>query len=153
MKVKYVGKRCSTLWHAKDTVGTWFITFNTSNKIQLTLIERMFILNLIKEGSGVYYDLITVVVMKDHVHLIIRLNGAATVARIISAIKGRTSKHFVKTTSRTPPFWQADWHEVELVSTVMLLSRIGYVQKNIAEALHDGDLVDAISFTAGMWMV
>jgi len=153
MKRKHAWSRGTSLWHSKGTSGYWFVTFNSALRRRLTNTEREFVMAIIKEGDAQFYELLSVVIMPDHIHLLIRLIGQSTVSRIVSAVKGRTSKHFVKNLGRSAPIWQADWHEVELVTDLMMLSRIGYIQKNIAEITMAGEDAGVFSYTSGNWCI
>jgi REP element-mobilizing transposase RayT len=126
-------------WHSKRTKGISWITFNTAQNLILTHEQRRSIYDVILEGNGVFYRVIAFVVMDNHVHLLIELNGTSTSSRIVSAIKGRTSKHFVKHHGLTPPVWQASWYEMEVLGPGMLQQKIGYVLKNAHEVSGNGE--------------
>ncbi len=123
-------RRGADLWHSKRTIGITWITFNTAHRLELTDEQRTLACKIILEGHGVFYRVIAFVVMKDHVHLLIELNGTSTASRIVSAIKGRISKHLAKHDGVVPPVWQPSWYEMEVLGRTMLQQKIGYILKN-----------------------
>ena len=71
--------------------STYFITF-CIHCSDMSKDEQVIVLNHIKEGHTKYYDLISAVVMEDHVHLIIHPKEDYELSRIMKGIKGASSK-------------------------------------------------------------
>jgi len=80
-----------TLPHYTYPDATYFITFCVYYS-DLSKDEQIIVLEHLKDGHNKFYDLISAVVMKDHVHLIIHPRDDYELSRIMKGIKGVSSK-------------------------------------------------------------
>jgi putative transposase len=67
--------------------ATYFITFRTKEG-SLTLREQVLALEHFKYGGDVFYTLIAVTVMPDHVHVLLKPHKNYDLSRIMKGLKG-----------------------------------------------------------------
>ena len=78
-------------WTIEDSV--FFITFSL-NKGTLSDTEKGIVFNHILSGHDSFYDLLTFVVMNDHVHAVFNLLNNIELNRVMKGIKG-VSSHLI----------------------------------------------------------
>ncbi len=93
--------------HWTKTGATYFITFNTINKM-FTESEREIVLDHMLSGAGKFYDLIAAIIMPDHVHIVITPKKDNTLSNILKSIKGVSARLVNKFNNTTGSIWQSE---------------------------------------------
>ena len=109
--------------------STYFITFRVMSG-QMTGPERKLVLDHINSGDEKFYQLIAVVVMPDHVHLIFRPRAGFTLPRAMKGIKGVSAKLVNESRSTLGTFWQDEYHDRILRSEEEMIEKARYVLEN-----------------------
>jgi len=92
--------------------------------------------NAQKVISAIYYgrknrwfNLISFVVMPDHLHLII-IPGVKNISQSMHSIKSFSSKEINKINDRNGRIWQASFRDFTIYSEKLLLQKITYIHNN-----------------------
>jgi REP element-mobilizing transposase RayT len=113
--------------------STYFITF-CIHCSDLSKNEQIIVLDHIKEGHKVFYDLISAIVMPDHVHLIIHPKENYLLSRIMKGIKGVSSKklnEYRKSNNIRDKFeWQHESFDRIIRNEFELLKTLNYMCEN-----------------------
>jgi len=113
--------------------ATYFITFCIKHS-GLSVNEQIIVLNHLKEGNNIFYDLISAVIMIDHVHLIIHPKLNYSLSRILKGIKGVSSKklnEFRRQNNRKDIFnWQHESYDRIIRSEFELKETLNYMYNN-----------------------
>ena len=76
-----------------------------------------------------WFNLISFVVMPDHLHLII-IPGKKNVSQSMHSIKSFSSKEINKINDRNGRIWQASFRDFTIYSEKLLLQKITYIHNN-----------------------
>jgi REP element-mobilizing transposase RayT len=96
----------------------------------LTPDERDIVLAAIEHWDGTRCDLLAFVVMDDHVHVLLRLNGSVGLDRLLHSWKGFTGRQLAMEGRRLAPVWQQESYD-HLVRTEEELEMVSrYIAEN-----------------------
>ncbi|WP_290631264.1 transposase [Aquisalimonas sp.] len=89
------------------------------------------------------------VVMPDHLHWLLQLNGDTTLKDAVRGLKGRSARTITRTTSHTAPIWQPGFHDHGVRRDADLRAMARYVIANplragLVERVGDYPLWDAV---------
>jgi len=109
--------------------ATYFVTFRTLRG-ELSVGEQKTVLEHIKEGDGKFYELIAVVIMPDHIHiLLIPMEGYA-LSRIMKGVKG-VSAHKINLIRKTKGnVWQDESYDRIIRDQEELNEKLNYMLNN-----------------------
>ena len=96
--------------------ATYFITFNTWNKLELTTEARQVVLNICQFFNNQRYKIFVLVIMPDHVHMLIQPwlkleNEYWSLSTIMHSIKGYSAKQITKITTHIGTIWQDERYD------------------------------------------
>ncbi|MBD2388584.1 REP-associated tyrosine transposase [Cylindrospermum sp. FACHB-282] len=105
-----------TLPHWELDGATYFITFNTWEKLELSPEAREIVFNSCLFFNKKRYQIFVFVVMSDHVHLLIQPllkseNEYWSLSSILNSIKGYSSKQIPKVMKHRGIVWQDERHD------------------------------------------
>jgi len=129
-----------------------FITFTTDHRWQLPPIARDAVMECCLKQNGVMFELHTVVVMPDHVHLLLTSlykpdKWPHTLPEIMHAIKGSSARKINLLLGKTGPVWQEESFDHVLRSNESLAEKVDYICQNPVRA----GLVEKESDYAWLW--
>ena len=113
-----------------------FVTFCTLQRWHLPEKAREIVLNSCLHDNGTRYDLLTAVVMPDHVHMILiplideKERRTWTLPEILDAVKGASAHLINKNLNRRGLVWQQESFDHVLGSSESLDEKIQYVLDN-----------------------
>ena len=101
-------------WELEGSV--YFITFNTWEKLELTLAARQVVLNACKFFDRQRYQIFCLVVMPDHVHMLMQPleksdNKFWSLSSILHSMKSYSSKQIPKVMKHIGTVWQDERHD------------------------------------------
>ena len=97
-------------WHLPGS--TYFLTFRVLSG-ELAPDERSVVLAHVKAGHQRYYQLLAVVVMPDHVHLLLRPNDGVDLSRIEKGTKGASARQINSMRNANGRVWQDEcWDRI-----------------------------------------
>jgi len=137
MRPKYAYRR--RLPHLQKDQRPLFITFTTHRRWQLPSIARDAVMECCLKQNGVRFELHTVVVMPDHVHLLLtslpRRDGWPYILpEIMHAIKGTSARKINLLLGRTGRVWQEEFFDHVLRSNESLAGKVDYICQNPVRA-------------------
>jgi REP element-mobilizing transposase RayT len=109
--------------------ATYFITFRLANGV-LTSHEINLVLEHIRDGDPQYYDLLAIVVMPDHAHLLITPGDGYTLSRIMKGIKGASARKVNNSRKSTGRIWQDESLDRIIRDDGELLEKLRYMLHN-----------------------
>ena len=84
-----------------------------------------------------WYDLLSFVVMPDHLHLVI-VPKSRSLSEIMKSIKGYSARKINESLDRNGPIWESGYFDYLLDGREKLLARIRYIHENpVREGLAD----------------
>jgi REP element-mobilizing transposase RayT len=118
---------------------------------ELTREERRIVLEHIKKGDGLFYDLVAATVMPDHVHLILKPCNGFTPSRILKGIKGVSARLLNQHRNAKGCIWQAESWDRILRDTREFDEKLQYMYENPVKAglVADADAYDGWYFDSG----
>lgn len=96
--------------HWESDGATYFVTFRLLSGGR-TFHERQLVLEHIKSGDGSYYNLWSVVIMPDHVHLLFQAARGFALSRIMKGIKGVSAMLVNESRQATGSIWQDESYD------------------------------------------
>ena len=101
-------------WELEGAV--YFITFNTWEKLELTPAARQVVLNACKFFDRQRYQIFSLVVMPDHVHMLMQPleksdNKFWSLSSILHSMKSYSSKQMPKVMKHIGTVWQDERHD------------------------------------------
>ena len=114
-------------WFMEGAV--YFITFRTITS-KLSVEEQTLILKHITDGDRKYYNLVAIVVMPDHVHLILQPLSKYNLSRIMKGIKGVTAILINKNRKSKGSIWQAESFDRIIRNQEELSEKLNYMINN-----------------------
>jgi len=90
-------------WEAEGAI--YFITFRTLSG-ELTIDEQIIVKDHIVDGNAKFYNLIAVIVMPDHVHLLLFPLHAFSLRQIMKGIKGVSARKINEARESMGSIWQ-----------------------------------------------
>jgi REP element-mobilizing transposase RayT len=135
----------SVLYHYRRTLPhhqwwgkTFFITFCTYQRFNLSPGSRDIVVGTCKAGDGELFLLHALVVMPDHVHLALtplnNKNGAVPIPKIMQAIKGASAHRINKYLGSKGRVWQDESFDRAARSAENLGAKIEYMMGNPVRA-------------------
>lgn len=117
--------------HATGHQGTVCLTWRVHRVLaMLESSERDVALDVITRTPGTWYDLLAAVIMDDHVHVLVTLRGAKSVAQIAHALKSVSSHEIVKLGHHAAPIWQAEYFDRWMNHSSQIAACRSYVLNN-----------------------
>lgn len=110
--------------------ATYFITFNSKYRNTFTHIEKKIIYDHIWEGNNVYYNLISFVVMPDHVHLVLCPIDGYDIQSIARGIKGVSARKINKHSGLKEIVWQSEYFDRIIRNEKELNDYLQYIYEN-----------------------
>jgi glycosyltransferase involved in cell wall biosynthesis len=100
---------------------------------------RQGLIDTLHHADGKDYDLLSYVVMPNHVHLLFRLRAGAELEKVIQAWKSISSRRIAKHTGQKGECWQAGYRDRLIRGPEHLEGVLNYIRRNAPEAkLRDG---------------
>ncbi len=118
--------------HFQIQAGYYFITFTTYKRIKLQPSQKNCIFNAIHFLDGKKYELYSVVVLNDHIHMII--NPMDKLSKIMHSIKSFTAHEINKKTNRKGKFWQDENYDKVIRNEKEFIEKIKYIANNPIKA-------------------
>ncbi|TSA05992.1 MAG: hypothetical protein D4R73_11935 [Deltaproteobacteria bacterium] len=118
--------------HFQLSSGYYFITFSTHNRQTLLPSQKDSIFNAIHFLNQKRYELLAVVVMDDHVHMV--LNPLDTLSKIMHSIKSFTAHQINKASNRRGKLWQDENLDRYIRDQEELLQKLNYIANNPIKA-------------------
>ncbi len=125
LKIK---KRNLPHWTIDD--ATYFITFNSIDRKPLSSEDQKIAMDHIKEGNNKFYDLLCVVIMPDHVHLIFKPLEKYNLPDIMKGIKGVSAHKINVKNGGTGSIWQDESYDRIIRNEKELIEKIHYMYDN-----------------------
>jgi len=136
--VKTEPKLHKRLPHIEIPEHTYFITFRTHQYRILNSEEKDIICDVIDFNKGIKYDLISYVILPDHVHVILTpLRGKEDFHRIqdiIKSIKGFSAYRINEVSREKGSIWQAGYFDKVIRDENDLLKKLQYIVNNPLKA-------------------
>ena len=137
MQAKYEYRR--RLPHLQKDCRPIFITFTTDHRWLLPPPARDTVLENCLKQNGSKFDLHTLVVMPDHVHLLLTPllkadSSPCSLPEIMHAIKGTSARRINLLLTRTGPVWQEEFFDHVLRSNESLAEKSHYICQNPVRA-------------------
>ncbi len=79
--------------------------------------------------SKKWFELLSFVVMPDHLHLIV-IPREKNISQVMHSIKSYSSKEINRSLSREGPVWQSSFRDFTISTPVQLLQKAGYIHNN-----------------------
>lgn len=119
--------------------GKYFVTFNTWERLELTPPARKIVLDACLFFHGDRYQLYTVVIMPDHVHLLIRPFQKSeseywSIGSILHSIKSYSAKQIPKAMKHLGKVWQDGRYDEMIRNEREFQTKWEYIRKNPVKA-------------------
>jgi len=100
------------------------------------LLQDQQVYKIVKEAfeyyDGIRYDLLKLVIMPNHVHLLVKQKPGFSLSKIIHSWKSFTANEANKYLNREGTLWMADYYDTYIRDDEHLEAVIKYIDKNIA---------------------
>ena len=128
-----------TLPHWEFDGSVYFITFNTWEKLELTPPARQIIFDACRFFDTQRYDLFTLVVMPDHVHMLMQPLPKAdgeywTLSSILHSIKSYSAKQISRVMPHIGTVWQPERYDRIIRSDEEFAATWEYICQNPVKA-------------------
>ncbi|MBC8323846.1 MAG: transposase [Candidatus Marinimicrobia bacterium] len=140
MKDRQLKIKQRKLPHSTIKDAVYFVTF-TFSEGALSNPEKEIVFEHILSGKDIYYDLLTFVVMPDHVHAVFNLIGNYELKDVMKGMKGVSSHLINKTRGKTGINWIHESFDRIIRNKEELDNVIIYIHQNPFEAglVEDGN--------------
>jgi REP element-mobilizing transposase RayT len=116
--------------HLRRAGATYFLTWSLADRRSgLSPTERDTVFNAIKHFDGSRYELLAVVVMDDHVHVLVRPFPGEPLSKIVHSWKSFSSHVLVKA-GRAAPVWLDEYRDSIVRDPEHLAHAARYIVKN-----------------------
>jgi putative transposase len=118
--------------HLRNEDSIYFVTWRIAgNRVALSYFERDVIIEVFQHFDRNRYDLISLVVMDDHVHVIFGTKGSSQVHEIIQGWKS-CSAHMISKYlgSEKMPVWQDEYFDRIVRNEEDLTQKVFYIRNN-----------------------
>ena len=88
----------------------YFVTFRLEHGT-LTSDERQLVLDHVRSGHPGFYNLLAIVVMPDHVHMLLQPNEGMALPRIMRGVKGVSARLVNQRRGSRGQVWQDEWFD------------------------------------------
>ena len=95
---------------------------------------RQGLIDTLHHADGKDYDLLSYVIMPNHVHLLFRLRAGAELEEVIKAWKSVSSRRIAKVTGKKGEWWQEGYRDRLIRGQEHLENVLHYIRRNPAEA-------------------
>lgn len=117
----------------------YFITFNTWEKLELTIEARQVVLNTCQFFNNQRYQIFALVVMPDHVHMLIQPwlrseNEFWSLSSIMNSIKSYSAKQISKAIKHIGTVWQSERYDRIIRNDQELQDTWEYIRQNPIKA-------------------
>lgn len=103
---------------------------------------RQGLIDTLHHADGKDYDLLSYVIMPNHVHLLFRLRAGAELEEVIKAWKSVSSRRIAKVTGKKGEWWQEGYRDRLVRGPEHLENVLHYIRRNPVEAkLREGSFV------------
>jgi REP element-mobilizing transposase RayT len=124
-----VGDRHRRLPHIDVGGAAYFLTFRLHpSQPHLDPTERNMVMEHLRLMSP--GDLMSFVVMPDHVHVLYLVAPGGKLSLILQALKGSSSHRLVRTSQRVAPIWQRDTFDRVVRGEHELIETMRYIEAN-----------------------
>lgn len=120
--------RRRNLPHLEVSGATYFVTFRS--KIALPPAARDVLLAETSSCDGKCIDLVALVVMPDHVHLIFQLHNGVKLSQVLRLIKGRAARFINQKMTQKGQLWLDESFDHIIRSQAELEEKIEYIKQN-----------------------
>lgn len=111
--------------------GTYFITWRLFREQKsLTDAVKDIIVSALRFFDGSRYELLALVVMDDHVHVLLRPIGEWKLAKILHSWKSFTAHELIKVCHRSGSVWQHESYDHLIRNEIDLNEKLGYITTN-----------------------
>jgi len=121
--------RRRNLPHWELAGSTYFITFRLKEG-RLSPEEVGIVLEQIKKGEPTFYELFAATVMPDHVHVVLRPQADASLARIMKGIKGVSARLINERRGSRGALWQDESYDRVIRDEKEFAEKTQYVFNN-----------------------
>lgn len=92
--------------------SVYFVTYRAAGR-EFQPEERQMLIEHLRSGESIYYNLLAAVVMPDHVHLLIQPAPRVTLSRITKRIKGKSARLINEYRGTRGKVWQDEsWDRI-----------------------------------------
>ncbi|HSV13791.1 MAG TPA: transposase [Tepidisphaeraceae bacterium] len=127
----HIHRRRLPHWELKGS--TYFLTFRVARG-ELTMPQRLIVLQHIRSGDGKFYDLLAAVLMPDHGHAILTPRDNVELSRIMKGIKGVSAKLVNDSRGTRGQLWQDESFDRIIRDQAELDEKLNYVITNPVRA-------------------
>lgn len=125
-------------WELDGSV--YFITFNTWEKLELTIEARQVVLSACQFFNNQRYQIFALVVMPDHVHMLIQPwlkseNEFWSLSSIMNSIKSYSAKQVPKVMKHIGTVWQSERYDRIIRNEQEFHDTWEYIRQNPVKAL------------------
>ncbi|HET9405745.1 MAG TPA: transposase [Candidatus Sulfotelmatobacter sp.] len=116
--------------------GTYFVTFSTSQRRRLFVVEnyaRLFLQTLYRYRREARYELHAFVVMPEHIHLLLTPANNVTVEHAVQLIKGAYSHALGEILGRKREIWQRGFTDHRIRDEQDFVHHRDYIHQNPVE--------------------
>lgn len=113
--------------------SVYFVTFRVATGI-LSEDERRVVLDHVCQGQGRFYELGSLVVMPDHVHLILKPYSDFPISRVMKGIKGATARKVNAMRGSLGQIWQMESWDRIMRDDAELQTKLQYMLDNPVKA-------------------
>ena len=138
----HVHRRRLPHWQLRG--ATYFITFRLRSG-ELSMPERLTVLDHLRASDGKFYDLLAAVVMPDHVHELIQPSDGVDLPRITKGTKGASARLVNAARGTAGPLWQDESFDRIVRDDAERTEKLTYMVGNPAKA---GLVADAWDYPA-----
>jgi REP element-mobilizing transposase RayT len=116
--------------HLTVTGATYFVTFRTHARFQLSPDARDLVIAAIQAQQQKSIDLDSAVDMPDHVHAILRVLEGYTLSQVVQRIKGQSSRQINQILQRQGPVWLVESFDHIIRHAAELEEKMEYIRQN-----------------------
>lgn len=134
------------LKHYNLTNHACFVTTKTLNNAPLFANEdtaQLFLSTLFELKDRYQFQLLSFVIMPDHVHLLLVPSATYTISALMQKIKGLFAKKYRDYTGNHGSFWQKSFYDFTIYSEKKLIEKALYIHQN---PVRRGLVTDAINY-------
>jgi thiamine-phosphate pyrophosphorylase len=118
--------------HWQSAGATYFVTFRVVTG-ELSMPERLIVLDHIRSGDGKFYRLLAAVVMPDHAHMLLEPLPGFDLSRIMKGIKGPSARLVNEHRKTSGTLWQDESFDRILRDQNEFEEKLEYVVNNAAK--------------------
>ncbi|HOC18072.1 MAG TPA: transposase [Vicinamibacterales bacterium] len=113
------------------TPCAYFVTWRLAGQqLPLSADERSIVVDALLHFHQQRYDLLSFVVMDDHVHVVVVMARGYTLERVLHSWKSFTAHQLVRAGARVAPLWQDESFDRVLRDDAELREKLDYIAGN-----------------------